>query len=82
MSLCLQLSVFHTQTAICSDLPQLENGAIQYSTPTYIVGTQATHSCLNGYSVTGATVRSCVRQSLSVAVWSGTPPVCTSELIL
>ena len=56
---------------ICSDLPSLENGDIDYggggSTNSRPVNTVATYTCNPGYTLNGGTTRTCG----SDGVWSG-----------
>ncbi len=59
----------------CPDLPSLTNGMITYSAGSpgnRPVGSTATHSCGNGYTLDGEAVRTCV----SGRTWSGSILVC------
>ena len=63
--------------AICPDLTVPANGVISYSpdrTPR-LEGTVATHSCLDGYRVSGGTERTCQ----SDRTWSGGDITCLRE---
>ena len=63
---------------ICSDLPSLTNGDIDYggagftSTSSRPMDTVATHTCNTGYTLNGGSTRTCG----SDGVWSGSAPSC------
>ncbi len=63
---------------ICSDLPSLTNGDIDYggggSTNSRPVDTVATYTCTTGYTLSG--VSSTTRTCGSDGLWSGSPPTC------
>ena len=74
----LSLSIY---TATCTDLTLLSNGAITYS-PTSSPrpqGATATHSCNNGYVLSGGTVNPRVCQS--DRTWSGGRITCPSKVL-
>ncbi len=61
---------------ICSDLPSLTNGVIDYggavSTNSRQVDTVATYTCDTGYTINGSSTRTCE----SDGMWSGSTPTC------
>ncbi|XP_064386154.1 uncharacterized protein LOC135334773 isoform X2 [Halichondria panicea] len=67
------------QLIICSDLPSLTNGNIDYggagSTNSRPVDTVATYTCNPGYTLNGGTTRTCG----SDGVWSEPAPMCQPD---
>ena len=66
---------------VCPDLLGLANGAITFQFPdlatTPIFGTEAFHSCNDGYYLQGTAVISCVDDgATSVGVWDRSQPCC------
>ena len=60
------------------------NGAVTYATDTmanFELGTVATHSCDNGFSLQGPVVRTCMDDDGmdTVGVWNGTAPTCARK---
>ena len=64
-------------TAVCQDLPPLENGVIVYSSDESPrpVGTVATHRCNSGFMLVGVVNRTCEESGR----FSGTAPTCEGE---
>jgi len=58
----------------CPDLPAPANGAVSMSG--IIVGSTATYSCNEGFSLDGNVERTCEDD-----MWTGTEPVCLSKLL-
>lgn len=68
----------------CSALSAIENGIIIYSNDTttpYVLGTQATYGCDEGYELDGGNKRRvCIRRnSTSTGYWNGTAPSCSGN---
>ena len=57
-------------------MDDLTNGAINYTDNELKYGTRATHSCDEGYSLTGDMVRTCGGGQGIHGDWSGTPLLC------
>ncbi len=65
--------------AVCTDLSELENGEIQYSSEESprAVGTVATHVCNNGFILMGVVNRTCMEST----EFSDEPPTCEREFV-
>ncbi len=65
------------------NLLTLDNGMISYSTTngtTFEFGTEANHTCNNGYILMGNFVRICSGESTSdIGQWSGVVPTCAGK---
>ena len=59
----------------CGDIPHPQNGAVSFSDTTY--NSVANYSCKTGYTLMGNASQTC----LDTALWSGSKPLCTSELL-
>ncbi len=62
---------------MCPPLPTITNGMISYSpdvTPGYDLGTEATYTCVTGYTLTGDVTRTCQANG----TWSWTALTCES----
>ena len=57
----------------CGGLPSPANGQVATSITT--LGSTATYSCNNGYTLSGSAMRNC----LTDATWSGTEPTCSRK---
>ncbi len=70
----------YSPAALCPPLLEIANGMISYSpdnTPDYIIGTVATYSCNQGYSlVDGFTTKVCKEVGRSPAMFDGSTPIC------
>ena len=79
--LTLSLSIHYlTQSlpdVVCSDLEAPANAMIAYSDST-MIGSVATYSCSDGYSLTGEPTRTC----LATGSWSGSEPTCTGIICI
>ena len=69
---------------MCPDLPDPDNGDIEYSTDltaTFDAPTTATYKCDPGYSLVGGdTVRICTGTGTSTSgFWTGSTPTCEGE---
>ena len=64
-------------TAVCQDLPPLENGEIVYSSEESprAVGTVATHRCNPGFVLVGDVNRTCEEST----EFNSSPPTCERE---
>ncbi len=78
-NLCATNQYMHVHTAICEDLT-LANGVVTYnpSTTPRLEDTVATHTCNTGYTLEGASIRTCQ----SDRQWSLTAPSCNGEMLL
>ena len=65
---------------MCPTLSNPENGQVMVNTRT--LGSVATYTCNNGYSLTGASVRMCEEDSGVIGQWTLQPPTCPRELIV
>ncbi len=78
----IQLLSVYLTPGICTDLPSLTNGDITYSTGSpdnRPVNTDATHTCDNGYILSGNLESN--RVCANGGIWSGSPLTCISECI-
>ena len=62
-------------SSTCLSLPPPTNGGISYSDQSRSDGTVATYTCNTGYTLNGDSTRAC-----GSGVWSGSAPICQSEL--
>ena len=69
---------------MCSSLDDLTDGAIAYaddSEPPFTVGTIATHSCGEGFVLSGNLERTCAQENPGDlnGIWTGLVPTCDRE---
>lgn len=57
----------------CPSLSKISNGIVTYNSNLF--GTEATYSCLPGYTLSGPTVRTCTENR----TWSGEESFCLRE---
>ncbi len=67
----------------CSALAQIINGTISYESSTFGFGSSATHSCMDGFFLSGSSTRRCEGDGSSTSgIWSGSAPICTGTYIV
>ena len=69
---------------MCSALDDLSDGTITYAIdnePPFSVGTAATHSCNDGFALSGDLERICTQENPSDlnGVWTGSVPTCDGK---
>ena len=70
-----RLACTHTPSVRdCGELLDPANGTVSLTGST-VVGSEADYSCLEGFSLSGDALRTC----LTSGVWSGQEPQCISE---
>ena len=65
---------------MCPTLLNPENGQVTVNTRT--VGSTATYTCNNGYTLTGASLRMCEEDSGVIGQWTLQEPACPRKLIV
>lgn len=60
---------------VCSILPDVGNGMIDYSSAGREFNTVVTYSCDTGHNINGNSTRTCNRDGL----WSGSDPTCDGK---
>ena len=65
---------------MCPTLSNPENGQVMVNA--HAVGSVATYTCNNGYTLTGASMRMCEEDNGVIGQWTLQPPTCPRKLIV
>ena len=80
VNIVLISSILLFHPASCSNLTHV-NGAVVYTTMRFpiLAGAVATHSCSDGYLLSGVMNRTCMTRPIGGGVWGGDALMCRGE---